>query len=150
MISCSVALQATLYGISQARILEWVAISFSRGSSLPRDRTCLFCISCTAGEFFIAEPPGKPINEDVFIENVAQSVKNPPTMQESACNTGDPVSIPGFARSPGDGNGNPLQYSCLENPTDRGAWQATVHGVERIGHDLVTKQPPWKISKWKI
>ena len=43
--------------------------------------------------------------------------------------TGDTVSIPGSGRSPGGGNGNPLQYSCLGNPTDRGAWWATVHGV---------------------
>ena len=41
--------------------------------------------------------------------------------KESACNTGDQGSIPGSGRSPGEGNGNPLQYSCLENPTDRGA-----------------------------
>ena len=47
----------------------------------------------------------------------------------SACNVGDLDSIPGLGRSPGEGNGNPLQYSCLENPMDRGAWQATVHGV---------------------
>ena len=47
----------------------------------------------------------------------------------SACNVGDPGSIPGLGRSPGEGNGNPLQYSCLENPTDGGAWWATVHGV---------------------
>ena len=47
--------------------------------------------------------------------------------------------IPGLGRSPGEGNGNPLQYSCLENPMDRGAWQATVHGVAGVGHDLVTK-----------
>ena len=47
--------------------------------------------------------------------------------------------IPGLGRSPGDGHGNPLQYSCLENPMDRGAWQATVHGVARVGHDLVAK-----------
>ena len=47
--------------------------------------------------------------------------------------------------SSGEGNGNPLQYSCLENPTDRGAWQATVHEVSRVGHDLVTK-PPLYIS----
>ena len=39
----------------------------------------------------------------------------------------------------GEGNGNPLQYRCLENPMDRGAWQATVHGVARVGHDLVKK-----------
>ena len=49
--------------------------------------------------------------------------------------------IPGLGRSPGEGNGNPLQYSCLENPMDRGAWRATVHGVTRVGHDLVTKPP---------
>ena len=47
----------------------------------------------------------------------------------SACNTGDPGSIPGLGRSPGERNGNPLQYSCLENPRDGGAWLATVHGV---------------------
>ena len=60
---------------------------------------------------------------------------------ESTCNAGDPGSIPGSGRSPGEGNGNPLQYSCLENPMDRGAWQAIVHGVTRVGHDLVTKPP---------
>ena len=49
--------------------------------------------------------------------------------KESACNAGDPGSIPGWGRSPGGGHGNPLQYSCLENPMDRGAWRATVHGV---------------------
>ena len=47
----------------------------------------------------------------------------------SACNVGDLASIPGSGRSPGGGNGNPLQHSCLENPMARGAWQATVHGV---------------------
>ena len=47
----------------------------------------------------------------------------------SACSAGDPGSIPGSGRSRGEGNGNPLQYSCLENPTDRGAWRATVHRV---------------------
>ena len=50
-------------------------------------------------------------------------VKSPPA------NAGDTGSIPGLGISPGGGNGNPLQYSCLENPMDRGAWQATVHGV---------------------
>ena len=49
--------------------------------------------------------------------------------KESARNAGDLSSIPGSGRSPGVGNGNPLQYYCLENPKDRGAWQATVHGV---------------------
>ena len=51
--------------------------------------------------------------------------------KESVCNAGDPGSIPGSGKSPGDGNGNPLQYSCLENSKDRGAWQATVHEVAK-------------------
>ena len=55
---------------------------------------------------------------------------------ESACIVGDLGSIPGLER-----NVNPIQYSCLENPIDRGAWQATVHGVIRVGYDLVTKPP---------
>ena len=49
----------------------------------------------------------------------------------SACNAGDLGSIPGSGRSTGEGNGNPLQYSCLENPMDGGAWWATVHGVTK-------------------
>ena len=49
----------------------------------------------------------------------------------SASNAGDLGSIPGSGRSPGEGNGNPLQYSCLENPMDRKAWQAKVHGVAK-------------------
>ena len=51
--------------------------------------------------------------------------------KESACNVGDPALILGLGRSPGEGNGNPLQYSCLENPIDRGAWRATVDGLTK-------------------
>ena len=61
--------------------------------------------------------------------------------KESACSAGDPGSIPGSGRSPGEGNGKPLQYSCLENPMDRGAWRATVYGVSGVGHNLATKPP---------
>ena len=50
--------------------------------------------------------------------------------------------MPGLGRSPGEGYGNPLQYSCLENPMDRGAWQSTVHGGARVRHNLATKPPP--------
>ena len=53
---------------------------------------------------------------------------------KSACNAGDLGSVPGSDRSPGEGNGNPLEYSCLENSMDRGTWQATVHGLQRVGH----------------
>ena len=51
--------------------------------------------------------------------------------KEYACNVGDLGSILGLGRCPGEGNGNPLQYSCLENPMDREAWWATVHGVAK-------------------
>jgi len=55
--------------------------------------------------------------------------------KESACNAGDLGLIPGSGKSSGEGNDNPLQYSCLENSKDRGAWWATVHGSQRIRHD---------------
>ena len=54
-----------------------------------------------------------------------------PASKESAYNAGDAGLIPGWGRSPGDGNGYPLQYSCLENPVDRGAWRSTVQGVAK-------------------
>ena len=49
--------------------------------------------------------------------------------EESTCNAGDPGLIPGLGRSPAEGNGYPLQYSCLENSMNKGAWRATIHGV---------------------
>ena len=64
---------------------------------------------------------------------VGSVVKNP------SANSGDAGSIPGSRRSPGEGNGNPFQYSCLKNLMDRGAWQTTVHGVARVRHDLMNK-----------
>ena len=70
--------------------------------------------------------------------------------KESACNTGDPGLIPGSGRSPGEGNGNPLQYSCLENPMDRGAWQTTVHGVPRARRNLATKEREKRDSFLKL
>ena len=63
-------------------------------------------------------------------------VKNHPAKQETQ------VRSLSWEDPPGEGNCNPLQYSCLENHTDRGAWWATVHGVTRVGHDLVTKPAP--------
>ena len=59
---------------------------------------------------------------------MAQWVKNPPAIQEA---TGDMSLIPGWGRSPGEENGNPLQYSCWDNPMDRGAWMSTAHGVAK-------------------
>ena len=61
--------------------------------------------------------------------------------KEYACYAGDLGSIPRLGRSLGEGNGNPLPYSCLENPMDTGACQATVQGVARVRHNLATKPP---------
>ena len=63
---------------------------------------------------------------------MAQSVKSLSAMQKTGFD-------PWVGKIPGEGNGNPLQYSCLENPMDRGAWWATVHGVTRVRHNLATK-----------
>ena len=68
-----------------------------------------------------------------LIENTYERTSFPSASdgKESACNAGDSDSIPGLGRSPGEGNGNPLQYSCLENPMHRGPWWATVHAVAK-------------------
>ena len=67
----------------------------------------------------------------------------------SACNAGDPGFIAGLGRFPGEGNDNPLQYSCLKNPMNREAWRATVHGVARVKHDCVIKYT-WMVEYKKI
>ena len=91
LMDCSLS-GSSVYGIFQARVLEWVAISFSRGSSWPRDWNW---VSHIAGRCFT-------------------------------------ISATREAWTPsGEGNGNPLQYSCLENSMDREAWRATVHGVTK-------------------
>ena len=76
----------------------------------------------------------EPINNLVAGKGslVAQIVKN------LSAYAGDRGSIPGSERSPGEGNGNPLQYSCLENSMERGSWRATVHGIAKCWHDWAT------------
>ena len=76
-------------------------------------------------------------------------VKNLPANAGDSGNTG---LIPGLGRSPGGGNGKPLQYSCLENPMGKGAWWAAVHGSQRVGHNLVTEHTHAhsKLSETKI
>ena len=68
--------------------------------------------------------------------------------KESVCNVGDLGSVPGSGRSPGEGNGNPLQYSCLENPMDRGAWWATVHGVTKSWSGLSEWHSLFHLRLW--
>ena len=72
------------------------------------------------------------ISWEIGASQVVLGVKNPPA---NAGDLRDTDSIPGSGRSPGGGNGNPLQYSCLENPMDRRAWQATVHGATEESED---------------
>ena len=72
------------------------------------------------------------VYKELWASQLALVVKNPPANVGDA---GDLGLISGLGRSPEEGNGNPLQYSCLENPRDRGAWWAIVHGVTKVGED---------------
>ena len=101
----------------QTRILDWVAMPSSRGSSQSRDQTRVSYVTC----------------KQVFFLPLALLWGFPGGSEgkASACNAEDLGSIPGSGRSSGKGNGNPLQYSCLENPMDRGAWWTTVHGIAK-------------------
>ena len=80
------------------------------------------------------------MTEPLIGESIAQlsiySFLHSSVSKSSACNAGDLGSIPGLGSSPGAGNGNLLPYSCLENPTDIGNWQAIVHGIAKVRQDL--------------
>ena len=104
-----------------------------------------------AGRFFTICPSGKHCTYS-FNPNSEFGTNSWLSGKESVCNAGDPDSISGSGRSPGEGNGNLFQYSCLENFTDRGAWQAIVHGVPKSQtwlsmHVLLSQRPRWL---WKI
>ena len=154
----------SIHGILQARILEWVAISFSGGSFWPRDQTR---VSLIVGRHFITWAtrevltwylwlkmfPGTLVagKKSAFNEGDPDSILglgSSPREEigyplqcswaslvadgtQSTCNVRDLCLIPRLGRSPGEGNDNPLQYSCLENPMDWGAWWATVHGMAK-------------------
>ena len=76
------------------------------------------------------------------VNNVDMGFSGGPVEENSPANAGDAGLIPASGRFPGEGNGNSLQNSCLENSMDRGHWQATVHGVSRVKHNLETKPAP--------
>ena len=114
----------SVHEIFKARVLEWVASSFSRGSSWPRDRTQ---VSHTVGRCFTLCTTFPGGSDD----------------KEFACNSGDLGSIPGLERSPGEVNDYPVQYSRLENPMERRAWRATVHGSERVRYDWEDSCKGW-------
>ena len=83
-------------------------------------------------EACILSVPQQTAKTPVFLTCLSTCIGHLCSGKESACNAGDLGSIPGSGRSSGKGNGNPLQYSCLENSMDRGAWWATVHGVTEL------------------
>ena len=89
--------------------------------------------SCTRQQPYMSQPSISCLVERILgrREKKISGFPHSSAGKESACNAGDLGSIPGSGRSPGVGNGNPLQNPCLENPMDRGAWQAAVHGVTK-------------------
>ena len=88
--------------------------------------------ACKAGDpGLIPEWERSPRERDRLPTPVFMGFSGGSDGKESACSAGDLDSIPGLGRSPREGNANPLQYSCLENPMDRGSWWATVHGVTK-------------------
>ena len=109
LMDCSIP-GSPVHGILQARILGWIATPSSRGSSCSRDQTRV---------------------SHVYLLWQRSSILLGSDSKDFACNAGDLGSVPGLGRSPADGNGNPLLYSCLENSMDRKACWTTIHRVTK-------------------
>ena len=115
----------TVHGVLQATILEWVAFPISRGSSQSRDLTQ---VSHIASGFFTNWAIRESFMDLLNWLKCGSMVKCLPAITGD---TGAMGSVPGSGRPPWGRNGNPLQYSCLENPIHRRAWRATIHGVTK-------------------
>ena len=124
---------SSVHGIFQARIMEWVAIPFFREASWPRGGNWVSCFACrfftiwatrkaTIVPYYWGFPGGISAKESTY----------------NARGYRDTSSTPGQRRSPGGGDGNPFQCSCLENSMDRGAWWAVVYGVAKSQTRLST------------
>ena len=87
--------------------------------------------------FSIATKRVKYLGKNLPKETKVMGFPHSSVGKSSACNAGDPGSIPGSGRSPGEENGSPLQYSCLENPMDKGAWRAIIHGITKSQTRLI-------------
>ena len=117
--------------ILQARLLEWVAVPSSRGSSQPKNQTCVSLASCI-GRQVLYQDSAHELLKSKQIPKIGFSGGT--NGKESACSIGDTRdldSICGSGRSLGEGHGNPLEHSCLENFMDRGVWWAIAHGVAK-------------------
>ena len=128
-------LREVMYFAQNHMASKWQSQHSSPGS--PASSTWPFSIAGSfpgAGVCRLGSSPGPATKSQCDLEGVSETwIKNyritgDSDGKESACNKRDLGSIPGSRRSPGEGNGYPLHYSCLENPMDRGAWRATVHG----------------------
>ena len=104
--------------LTQSTILPLASLSLSHSPTSHLGAQLTICTWPTAG-----------CNGHFLNWRTAKSFPCSSVSKESACSAGDPGLIPGLGRSPGEGNGDPLQYPCLENLMDRGAWWAAVHGV---------------------
>ena len=142
----------SVHGIPQARVLEWVAMPSSRESSQPRDRTRVSYVSCIGRWVLYHQHHLGKVKLLIRVRLFGTPWTVAYKLPQSSCtyiyctwafqmalvvklanarNIRDVDSNPRLGRFPGGGHGNPLQYSCLENPMDRGAWKATVHGVTK-------------------
>ena len=115
---------SSVHGIFQARVLEWIAISFSRGSSRPRDRTHVFCVSFICRQWHPTPVllPGK--------SHGRRSLMGCSPWGREESDTTERLHFHFSLSCIGEGNGNPLQCSCLENPRDGRAWWAAIMGSQ--------------------
>ena len=116
-----------------------ISLCFFSSSAGPRNSRVNFLSSCLnhVCMVLISSLKIEWCNNEIIFNKMLNrySIYDNALSMNYACSAGDLGSIPGLGRSPGEGNNNPLQYSCLENPMGRGAWRATVHGVTRVRHD---------------
>ena len=136
----------SVHGIFQARVPEWGAIVFSAPYCLSKSKSKCFWTWIIAFGMFFFQMMKEKVKQFLYL-SLSNTFPGSLVGKEPACSAGHPGSIPGLGWPSGEGNGNPLQYSCLENPMDRGAWWATVHGIARVRHDLAAKPPLSKAGK---
>ena len=129
---------SSVHGIFQARTLEWVAISSSRGCSQSRDRTCISCVSCTAGRFLTVCTTRKALYTGLNNRIVFLTVQRLGGLRSECVHTWVLMSVTVFhlfALNLGEGNGTPLQYSCLEIKWTEEPGRLQSMGSQRVGHD---------------